>query len=142
MTSEHLSRSRKQEQRGARLYNGTVNVGSGNKSRKNDVRSDDWSIEFKTTTAASYGLKLADLALAESQALREHRRVIFGIDFVGREMGSKRVTSRYAVLTEDDLLGVLAEIDGLRAELEDKDERIWVLQRELEYLQSEYADNA
>ena len=110
--NEHLKRSKKQEKRGAKLYGGSVNAGSGNKSRKNDVRTDDWSIEFKTTNAASYSLRRADLELAERHAILEHRNALFGIDFAGRAG-----TSRYVVLTEGDLHRVLYEIEELRLEL-------------------------
>jgi hypothetical protein len=112
--NEHLRRSRKQEKRGAKVYGGTVNAGSGNKGRKNDVRADEWSIEFKTTSAASYSLKRADLLLAERHAILEHRRALFGIDFADGKSG----TSRYVVLTEDDLVTLLQRVSDLEDDIE------------------------
>lgn len=113
--NEHLKRSRKQEKRGANVYGGTVNAGSGNKARKNDVRSDEWSIEFKTTTNGSYSLRLKDLEDASRNAVLEHRKLLFGIDFAGRDIG----TRRFVVLEESDLLEVLDRIGLLEGDLED-----------------------
>lgn len=49
-----LRASRRQERRGAARYDGSVNSGSGNGwLRKNDVRTDTLSIEYKHTGAAS-----------------------------------------------------------------------------------------
>ena len=126
--NEHLRRSKKQEKRGAKLLGGSVNAGSGNKSRKNDVRTDDWSIEYKTTTAASYSLKLADLKLASRHAVLEHRSALFGIDFSG-----SGGTERYVVIAEGDLHGVLHEIEQLRVELEDAQDRLLDKQIELDF---------
>lgn len=80
--NEHLKRSRLQERRGAAEYGGTVNSGSGNQwKRKNDVRTDDLSIEFKTTTKASYGIKAAELDRAYKNALLDGRNMWFEIEF-------------------------------------------------------------
>lgn len=128
--NEHLKRSRKQEKRGAELYGGSVNAGSGNRGRKNDVRTDDWSIEFKTTKSASYSLKRAELQLAEQHAIREHRRCLFGIDFAGTN-GS---TSRYVVLGEHDLCELLQQVEDLRVALEEAEDRILDLRLELDFL--------
>jgi hypothetical protein len=118
--NEHLRRSRKQEKRGAKLLGGSVNSGSGNGPRKNDVRSDEWSVEYKTTTAKSYSLKLADLEVAERQAILEHRSALFGIDFA---RGAGR-TSRYVVCPESELYGLLFDVAELRAELDETRERL------------------
>lgn len=98
---EHQKRSHKQEARGAKVYSGQVNSGSGNGDRKNDVRNDDLSIEFKSTVAKSYSLRLADLVLAYRQALIEGRDSLFGIDF--HDVETNR-THRYVVQTEDQYL--------------------------------------
>lgn len=64
--------------------------------KKNDVRTPTESVECKTTKAASYSLKYADLQKAEKTALLDSRRMVFGIQFEGR--GS------YVVLSMDDYL--------------------------------------
>lgn len=110
--TDHLQRSRKQEKRGAKVYGGTLNAGSGNGARKNDVRSDDLSIEFKTTAAKSYSLKLAELLLASRQALIEGRDALFAIDFA-----AGKLTHRYVVQTEHQYLAMQHEINGLRVEV-------------------------
>jgi hypothetical protein len=134
--NEHLRRSRKQEKRGAKLFGGTVNAGSGNKGRKNDVQTEEWSIEFKTTTAKSYSLKRDELLLAERNALLAHRKALFGIDFAGGDNG----THRYIVVGEDDVLSLLQLHADLQAELDEALDRIYDLKRDNEYLQSEYVD--
>lgn len=110
--SDHLQRSRKQEKRGAKIYGGTQNAGSGNGSRKNDVRTADLSIEFKTTTQKGYRLTLAELLLCSRQALIEGRDALFGIDF---EVG--KLTHRFVVQTEHQYLAMADEIRGLREEI-------------------------
>lgn len=82
-----LDKSRRQERKGAERYGGTVNSGSGNGTwRKNDVRTEDMSIEYKYTDAKSYSLKLADLLTAEKHALLDGGRdMIFGISFAGED---------------------------------------------------------
>ncbi len=85
-----------QERRGARMYGGTRNSGSGNTNGfKNDVRADEYSIEFKTTRNKSYSLKLSDLITAFKEALRSGREALFAIDFItdGR-------TYRYVIMDE------------------------------------------
>jgi hypothetical protein len=127
--NEHLKRSRKQEKRGAELYGGSRNAGSGNKGRKNDVRTDEWSIEFKTTKSASYSLKHSELQIAERNAILEHRSALFGIDFARGAGG----TSRYVVVTEHDLLTLLQARELLRDELEEAQDRLLDLQVELDF---------
>ena len=96
---ERLRRSRKQEQRGARMYGGTVNAGSGNGHRKGDVRTPDENIEFKTTAGKSYGLRHRDLEDAYRNALLIGRRALFGIEF-----SDGLISDRYIILKEDDYL--------------------------------------
>jgi hypothetical protein len=96
--------SQKQERRGAKVYGGTVNAGSGNTSgHKNDVRTDDLSIEFKTTRQKGYYLRLDALRNAEKEALVDGRECIFGLDFVT----SKEGTFRYVIMPEDWFLMLL-----------------------------------
>lgn len=95
--------SQKQERRGARKYGGRVNSGSGNTDGfKNDVTTDDLSIEFKTTSHKSYNLRLDALRTAEKEAVRVGREALFGIDF-----RTPRQTYRYVVLTEDEYFWLL-----------------------------------
>lgn len=103
---EKIRRSRKQERDGAKRYGGTVNSQSGaGDIRKNDVRTPDESIEFKSTLAASYSLKRDDLATAWKYAIMDSRRMIFGIEFAERSnvIGAPR---RYIVMPEDDYLAM------------------------------------
>jgi hypothetical protein len=80
--NEHLKRSRKQEKRGAKEFGGYTNPRSGGGDwHKNDVRSDDYSIEYKTTTKKQYPLKLADLLTADKHALLAGREMLFVIEF-------------------------------------------------------------
>jgi hypothetical protein len=109
---ERIRRSRRQERRGAGIFGGTVNAGSGNGARKNDVRTPTESIEFKSTKAASYSLKLADLGAAWVHALNDNRRMLFGIEFASRDRGI--VPTRYIVMTEDDYLELRGD-DGTAA---------------------------
>lgn len=99
---ERIRRSRKQERRGAKMFGGTVNAGSGNGARKNDVRTPTESIEFKSTRAASYSIKLADLGASWIHAINDSRRMLFGIEFAARERGI--IPTRYVVMTEADYL--------------------------------------
>lgn len=98
---EKLRRSRKQERRGAEMFGGTMNAGSGNGSRKGDVRTDDENIEFKTTIGKSYSLKHRDLEDAYRNALLIGRRALFGVEF-----SDGRTSDRYIVLTEADYLAM------------------------------------
>lgn len=81
-----LRASRRQERRGAARYDGSVNSGSGNGwLRKNDVRTDTLSIEYKHTGAASYRLVAAELATAERNAVADGREMAFIVELGGRE---------------------------------------------------------
>ena len=105
--------SQRQERRGAKVYGGKVNSGSGNTDGfKNDVRTDDMSIEFKTTSNKSYSLRLDSLRTAEKEALRGGREsVLFGIDF-----RTPRQTFRYVVLTEEEYLWMQERLEEARAD--------------------------
>jgi hypothetical protein len=75
-----LKKSQRQERRAARLLGGTVNAGSGNGwVRKNDVRTPQYSAEYKITGKSQYPLKDAELITAEKQALIDDREMLFGI---------------------------------------------------------------
>ncbi|TKK84661.1 hypothetical protein FDA94_29035 [Herbidospora galbida] len=92
--------SRRQEKRGAKLFGGTVNAGSGNQwRRKNDVRSKKFSIEYKTTGAKSYRITKDELLQAEKHALLDGRTMLFGIEIGGRN---------WILLAEEDFI---AELD-------------------------------
>lgn len=109
-SSRHLRRSRKQERDTAARIGGSVNAQSGaGWQRKNDVRNAGESWELKTTTQIGYRLTHLELAKAEVNALTEHRRMVFGIEFdLGN--GSSR---RYVVVTEDDYLSDQDELAQL-----------------------------
>ncbi|GHB52660.1 hypothetical protein GCM10010331_45370 [Streptomyces xanthochromogenes] len=80
-----LKRSQDQEKKLADRYDGTVNPGSGNGwIHKNDVRSDRFSFEAKTTEKRSYSLKLDDLLKAEKNALISGREMVFAVELGGR----------------------------------------------------------
>lgn len=82
--ADMLKKSQKQERRGAELLGGTVNAGSGNGwVRKNDVRTPDYSIEYKVTSKGSYSLKEKELVTAEKQALIDGREMLFGTQMSG-----------------------------------------------------------
>ncbi|MFJ2113371.1 hypothetical protein ACIOEX_16045 [Streptomyces sp. NPDC087850] len=80
-----LKRSQDQEKKLAVHYGGTVNAGSGNGwMHKNDVRSDRFSFEAKTTEKKSYSLKLDELVKAEKNALISGREMVFAVEIGGR----------------------------------------------------------
>jgi hypothetical protein len=83
----NLKNSRKQERRGADRMGGRVTPGSGNGwVTKNDVKTDDLSVEYKHTDAKSYFLKHADLKKAERNALLDSgREFAFIVGFSGEE---------------------------------------------------------
>ena len=88
-----LKKSQRQERKGAAMHGGQVNSGSGNGTwRKNDVRTEDLSLEYKYTDAKSYSLKIADLLKAEKYALIDGREMIFGISFSGEDFILMRET--------------------------------------------------
>jgi hypothetical protein len=83
--SEGLKRSQRQERDWAKNMDGRTTPGSGNTwARKNDVRSERWSIELKTTAKKQFILRAADLQEAERHALMDGREFAFGIEIAGR----------------------------------------------------------
>lgn len=130
MVTDNQRRSRKQEARGAKVYGGRVNSGSGNTDGfKNDVRTKDLSIEFKTTKQKSYNLRLDALRVAEKEALLSFRDMLFGIDFE-----TPKSTFRYVVLTEMDYLLMHDRAEDAESDLEQADQRIRDLELEVEEL--------
>lgn len=99
---EILKKSRKQEQRSAKVYRGSRNAGSGSGwLRKNDVRSEQLLIENKLTTATkSITLKEVDLRELRQRAIVEDRIPVLQFDLAGRN---------YVVLVEDDFLELINE---------------------------------
>ncbi|MEV8601771.1 hypothetical protein AB0465_18050 [Streptomyces griseoviridis] len=80
-----IKSSRTQEKKLAKDIGGTTVAGSGNGwAVKNDVRNQQWSIECKTTTAASFSLTHRDLINAEKNALLDLRDMAFAIEMRGR----------------------------------------------------------
>ncbi|MDJ0463168.1 hypothetical protein [Streptomyces sp. H27-C3] len=80
-----LKRSQDQEKKLADRYDGTVNSGSGNGwIHKNDVRSERFSFEAKTTEKKSYSLKVDELIKAEKNALISGREMVFAVELGGR----------------------------------------------------------
>ncbi|WP_409238320.1 hypothetical protein [Streptomyces sp. PA5.6] len=80
-----LKRSQSQESKLASHYGGIVNSGSGNGwLHKNDVRSERFSFEAKTTEKKSYSLRIDDLLKAEENALISGREMVFAVELGGR----------------------------------------------------------
>jgi hypothetical protein len=103
MSAGHKA-SKKQEQRGAKEFGGYTNPRSGAGDwHKNDVRTDDFSIEYKTTTKSQYTLKLEDLLTADKHALLAGREMLFIIEMGGRE---------FVIMNKDYLLQVLEDLQG------------------------------
>lgn len=86
--------SQKQEQRTANTYRGSKQPASGaGWARKNDVRSDEFLVENKLTTAKQYTFKKQDMVQLTERAILEDRIPVFQIDISGH---------RYVLLNEDD----------------------------------------
>lgn len=91
-----LKASQKQERRVAEIIGGRTTPGSGNTwSRKNDVRTDDLSLELKVTSKKQFTLKAAELEQGEKNAVIDGRRFAFGIEMNRRN---------WIVISEDDFL--------------------------------------
>jgi hypothetical protein len=99
-----LDKSRLQERKGAKDWDGSVNSGSGNGwIRKGDVRNDKFLIEYKHTDSKSYSLKESELLKIENQALVDGRDAIFVVGFSGEN---------WAVVREDVLREALLGVDS------------------------------
>lgn len=82
LRTNHQRRSRLQERRAAKDYNGTVTPGSGNGwKQKADVHAENWLIECKTTLKDSYSLKISDFWKVYYQAVIENKLPIMEIEF-------------------------------------------------------------
>jgi Holliday junction resolvase len=99
MTDERISRSRKQEQRIAKVTGGSRNAGSGNGwQRKHDVRSgghEGFLWEMKRTDKKQITIKASDLESVRKIAWQEGRTPVFHIELAGRS---------YVLLEESDFL--------------------------------------
>ncbi len=93
--------SRKQESNAAARLGGRVTPGSGSGwATKNDVRTDDLSLELKYTDKKSYSLKRADLDKAEQQALIDGGRdFAFMVGF--SQPTSNRVEREYVIISRE-----------------------------------------
>jgi hypothetical protein len=94
-------RSRQQESRGANRLGGRVTSGSGNGwVTKNDVKTDDMSVEYKYTDKKSYSLKHADLLKAERNALMDSGREFAFVVGFGEAHGANMVIKdEYVVIS-------------------------------------------
>lgn len=90
--SRLLKASQRQEDRIAARVGGRRTPGSGNGIRKNDVRTDDLSLEMKYTGKKQYTLKSDDLVQGHKHALVDGREFVFGIELEG---------NNWVVLSED-----------------------------------------
>ncbi len=80
--NEGQKRSKIQERRGARDYNGQRTPGSGNGwIQKADVRTDEELFEFKTTSKSQFALRSSDLRKLWDAALLDSRTPVFEIEF-------------------------------------------------------------
>lgn len=100
MTTENQKKSLKQENAGAKAFGGSRNVMSGaGWKNKNDVRTPDFSIEYKVTDKKSYALKAKELIEAERHALLDGRTMLFGVRMEdGRD---------WIVISQEDFLELL-----------------------------------
>lgn len=106
--------ARKAEQETARLHGGQVTPGSGSGSgTKNDVRTPEWSIEVKSTSAMSFGLDRSVLSNAEQHAMVDGRHMALVVEFVPKRTKPGRAR-RYVVMTEEDHLEREEELARLR----------------------------
>lgn len=81
-----IRQSRRQEQQQAAALSGSRTIASGSQwIQKNDVRTAEWSIEYKFTDKKSFSLKLAELKQAERIALLDGREMAFGIRMGGED---------------------------------------------------------
>lgn len=93
--------ARQQENVTAANHGGRGTPASGAGSIKNDVRTDDWSLEVKTTTQKTYSLALSTWLTAEKHALIDGRRAAMVIAF---DQGIGRRPKRLVVIDEDDFI--------------------------------------
>jgi hypothetical protein len=103
---DNHKRSRLQEARAAEDYKGKRTPGSGNQwHSKGDIKTDDYLIECKTTTKASYSLKYQDLLKIWKEAILESRTPLFEIEF-------STIGMNFVVLEKNDFLGMKQQLEG------------------------------
>lgn len=99
MPERRNRRSRRQEEAAAERLGGKRVSGSGaGWVTKNDVKTDDLSLEIKYTDKKSYSLKLDDLLRAEKQALMDSGRESGFLVGFGRKVGANMVIDREFVV--------------------------------------------
>ena len=80
--NEPQKRSRIQERKAARNYEGQRTPGSGNGwIQKADVRTDEELFELKTTSKSQFALRSSDLYKLWNAALLDSRTPVFEIEF-------------------------------------------------------------
>jgi hypothetical protein len=95
---ERIKRSREQEQRIAKRFEGSVTPRSGaGWIKKGDVRTATELFEAKTTAAKSFSLKKEDLMTAIRHALLAGKRMCFAVEIDGYD---------FVVLDEDDYIAL------------------------------------
>lgn len=82
-------------------HGGRVTPASGSGNVKNDVRTEDFSFEVKTTTQKTYSLAYRTWITAERHALADGRRAALVICF---DHGLGKPPKRLVVIDEDDFL--------------------------------------
>lgn len=100
-----MKASKKQENRSAKIYNGSRNAGSGSGwLRKNDVRTHELLIENKlTNNEKSYSIKSKDLQELTQRAILEDRLPVLQFDLGGKH---------YVIINEDDFQMLIGSSDG------------------------------
>ena len=89
--------ARKQERETARLHGGRVTPASGSGYVKNDVTSQEWSFEVKSTEQKGYRITREALERAGRNAREDGKRMAFVISFI-----TGLTSQRYVVISEDD----------------------------------------
>ena len=88
---------------GAQRFGGRPVSGSGaGWITKNDVKTDDLSLEYKYTDKKSYSLKIADLLKAEKQALLDSgRKFAFVVGFGVIRGSTMRIDREFVVISRE-----------------------------------------
>lgn len=96
-------RSRRQETTGAKSIGGRTVAGSGaGWVTKNDVKTDDLSLEYKYTDKKSYSLKFTDLLKAEHNALLDSAREFAFVVGFGKMVGQTlRIEREYVTVSRE-----------------------------------------
>ena len=106
MVTQAQKNSRQQEKDGAAKLGGRVQPASGSlATRKNDATTDrnapgmEFSVEYKTTGATQFPLRLRELRTAENHATVDSRYMAFGVRFTTGRPGQH---FDYVVLGDSD----------------------------------------